>query len=351
MVVATVLVALLLQMGGAFAQVVAPGEVMALPGELRERVHRDVLVGNPGMLTRLERLSSLMYTPEGLGMTYRETANLTVAQAYESRTANCLTFTLLFLALAREAGIDATPQEIEQILGFRQADGTLYLSNHVNALVRVQGRRYIADVAGDLIIARDRPKPITQQRLIAHYYNNLAVERLSAGDYAAAQSLLRTALELDPDYAAYWSNAGVVHLRSGDARAAEQAYRKALALDPDNVNALFNLAGLATRTGDSTLEREYRQRLANLQRNDPFHHFMQAVNAQNAGDLTRAIRHYRRAVALQPEEHRFHSALANAYLEQGRTQLAIRSLARAQALSDGDTRAAYRDRIDALRAR
>ncbi len=350
-VVATAVFALLLQVGGVSAQAVAPGDVMALPVELRERLHREVLADAPSPQERLDRLAEFMFAPEGLGMAYLETANLTVTQAYESRTANCLSFTLLFLALARESGLDAVPQEIEQTLGFRQADGTLYLSNHVNALVRVHGRRYTVDVAGDRIIARDRPTPIGLPRLIGHYYNNLAVEHLSAADLAAALSLLAISLELDPEYASYWSNLGVVQLRTGDARAAETSYRKALTLDPHNANALFNLAGLAARTGDRTLELEYRQRLARLQRNDPFHHFMLAVNAGNAGDLVRAIRHYRRAVALQPEEHRFHSALANAYLEAGQTQQAIRSLARAQALSDGDTRAAYRQRIDALRAR
>ncbi|MDR0181811.1 tetratricopeptide repeat protein [Lysobacter arvi] len=343
--------ALLSPVGRAVAQagVAPPDEVMALPAPLRERLHRELLHDAPAPHARLQRLGSFMFAPEGLGMTYVETANFTVAQAYETRAANCLTFTMLFLALAKEAGLDATPQEIEQILGFRQADGTLYLSNHVNASVRAGARRYTVDVAGDRIIPRDRPKPITSTRLIAHYYNNLAVERLAAADHAAALSLLDTALSLDPDYAGYWSNVGVVRTRSGDPRGGEQAYRHALALDPANTSALFNLAGLAARMGDRALEAEYRQRLAKVQRTDPFHAFMQAVNAENAGDLPRAIREYRRAVDLQPQEHRFHSALANAYLKAGRIRPAIRSLAQAQALSDGDTRAAYGERLDALR--
>jgi len=330
---------------------VAPDQVMVLPASLRDRVHREILHDNPAPHERLERLGAFMFAPEGLGMTYAETSNLTVAQAYEARTANCLTFTLLFLALAKEAGLDASPQEIEQILGFRQADGTLYLSNHVNATVRVGARRYTVDVAGDQIIPRDKPEPITETRLIAHYYNNLAVDRLAATDYAGALALLDIALKLDPDYASYWSNAGVVRTRDGDVRAGEKDYRRALALDPNNTNALFNLAGLASRTGNRSLEVEYRTRLAKIQRTDPFHAFVQAVNAENAGDLKRAIREYRRTVELQPQEHRFHSALANAYLKAGKTQLAIRSLARAQALTNGDTRAAYSQRLDALRAR
>src|SRR5690348_15938435 len=76
---------------------VAPNEVMDLPASLRERLHRAILQDNPSPHERLERLGVFMFAPEGLGMTYVETANLTVSQAYEARTANCLTFTLLFL--------------------------------------------------------------------------------------------------------------------------------------------------------------------------------------------------------------------------------------------------------------
>lgn len=340
---------LALQAGVAAAQP-APRDLMALPADLRQRLQAEVLSGRSGPHQRLERLGHFMFDPEGLGMTYREDATYSVADAYATRTANCLTFTMLFVALAREAGLDVTPQEIEETLSLRQFDGTLYLSNHVNAAVRVGPRRYIVDVAGDNVIARDPPAPISDERLIAHYYNNLAVQRLAQGDYTGGLELAGTALTLDPGYASHWSNAGVLHLRNGDVLAAERAYARALALDPDNANALFNVASLAQRTGDRSRELEYRHRLAKVQQRDPFHQFMLAANFERTGDLPNAIRYYKRAIKLHEEEHRFHSALANAYLRAGDARRAARALARAQALSDGDTRAAYRDRLDQLRS-
>ncbi|HEY0502158.1 MAG TPA: tetratricopeptide repeat protein [Lysobacter sp.] len=343
-----VVMALALQAGLACAQP-APGELMTLPVELRQRLHAEVLDGRHGAQQKLDRLGRFMFEPEGLGMTYQEDANHSVAQAYATRTANCLTFTLLFVALAREAGLDAAPQEIEDTLAWRQDDGTLYLSNHVNAVVRIGSRRYIVDVAGDNVIARDPPAPISDERLMSHYYNNLAVQRLAQGDYPGGLAMADAALRLDPLYATHWSNAGVLHVRNGDLPAAQRAYARALALDPRNANALFNVASLAQRMGDRSREMEYRQRLAKVQQDDPFHQFLLAANYERTGDLARAIRHYRRAISLHGEEHRFHSALANAYLQAGDVRRAARSLARAQALSDGDTRAAYRDRLDQLR--
>jgi Flp pilus assembly protein TadD len=339
-----------LQAGAAWSQP-APHDLMTLPEELRARLHAEVLGGRPGPHQRLERLGRFILEPEGLGMTYQEDANLSVAQAYEARTGNCLTFTMLFVALAREAGLEAAPQEIGAILALRQHDGTLYLSNHVNASVRVGPRRYIVDVAGDNVIARDPPAPISDAQLISHYYNNLAVERLARGDYAGGLAVVGTALDLAPDNANHWSNAGVLHLRNGDVAGAEQAYARALALDPDNANALFNVASLAQRSGDRARELEFRHRLAKVQQKDPFHQFLLAANYERTGDLPRAIRYYKRAIKLLDGEHRFHSALANAYLQAGDVRKAVRSLARAQALSDGDTRAAYGDRLQQLRTR
>lgn len=342
--------AALLPATSARAEIATPDQVLALPAELRARVHDEVLDDRSGHQRRLEKLVAFMFSDEGLAMSYQESATSTVAETYQTRTANCLSFTMLFLALAREAQLDAFPQEIEQTLSWRRDDNTLYLSNHVNAGVRIGGRVFIVDVAGDNVIARDPPEQISQRRLIAHYYNNLAVASLERADYVTALALIDRSLELDPSYASHWSNAGVLHMRNGEPREGEQAYRRALALDPRNASALFNLSSFAQRTGDRVRELELRKRLADVQRSDPFHHFLLAANYERAGDYPRAIRHYRRAIQLHPDEHRFYSALANVYVTSGDLRRAVRALTRAQALSDGDVRAAYRTQLDRLKA-
>jgi Flp pilus assembly protein TadD len=327
-----------------------PSQVMSIPPELRARLQADVLAGEPSPAQRLSRLGNLLLDPErGLGITYREDATYSVAQAYVRREANCLTFTMLFLALAREAGLDAYPQEIRETLSWRQDEGILYRNNHINALVRLGGRSLVVDLAADSVIARQPPLPVSDRRLISHYYNNLAIQRLSEGGMDAALALIATALELDPDYPPHWSNAGVIHMRTGDATTAERDYRRALSLDPSDAGALFNMAGLAHRNGDRRAEADYRQRLDRVQRKDPFHHVMQAMEYERAGDYAHAIEHYRRAIQLHPGEHRFYYALARAYLRSGDTRQAAKALVRAQSLSDGATRAAYQAQLQRLK--
>ena len=101
-----------------------PSEVMALPPELRARLHEEVLADDPPRMIRFERLVDFMIDPRGLGMTYRENDTHSVAQSYATRTANCVGFTLLFLALASEAGLSRDElRELVEALGFRPLHG------------------------------------------------------------------------------------------------------------------------------------------------------------------------------------------------------------------------------------
>jgi Flp pilus assembly protein TadD len=324
-------------------------QIMTMPPELRSRLHEVVLSDDPPQAQRLERLIRFVFDAEGLGMSYQEDATYSVDQAYATRKANCLTFTLLFLALAREAGLDAYAQEIGETLAWHQDDDTIYRNNHVNAGVRVGKRQYTVDVIGDSVIALKRPAAVSDRRLLAHYYNNLSISELQQDQMVPALQNMSVALEFDPDYATHWSNAGVLYLRNGDPVAAERAYERALALDPVNAGALFNMAGLAHRNGDRRREAEFQKRLASVQKKDPFHQFLRATDYERAGDYPRAIEHYRRAIRLHRDEHRFYSALARAYLRTGDTRRAGKALVRAQALSNGETRAAYRAQLDSLR--
>ena len=91
------------------AVVVAPdpiprSEVMAMPPELRAQVHAIVIGNDASPTQRFQRLMNFVVDGDGLGMTYEEDATYTVAQAYATRKANCLTFTLLVWPWRRKQG-------------------------------------------------------------------------------------------------------------------------------------------------------------------------------------------------------------------------------------------------------
>jgi Flp pilus assembly protein TadD len=331
------------------SQIEPPAQVMVLPPDLRARLQQDVLAGSPSQRTRLNRLLHLVFDKDGLGLAYQDDATGSVAQVYATRTANCLSFTLMFIALAREAGLDAQPQEIPETLGWHEDNGVFYRVDHINAIVRISGTDYLVDIARNSVIALRKPEPVSDQQLLAHFYNNLAMRDLEQGRIAPALAIMDTALELDPRNATYWSNAGVLYLRNDDETDAQRAYTKALALNPANTSALANMANLAQRDGDHDLEAKLRDRLERQQQSDPFFHFIEAEGYLQAGDYAHAIEHYQRAIHLHGDEPRFYAALAHAHALAGDTRQAIRALSRAEWLSTDTARADYKSQIDALR--
>lgn len=327
-----------------------PEQVMAVPPPLRKLLQAEVIDPARGDLDRLRRLVRFMSDGErGLGLQYREDATYTVAEAYLNRQANCVTYTLMFLALAHLAGLEAYPQEIEETLSWQQLDDIVYRSNHVNVRVRVGRQRYLVDVGGEFVVGRHPAKRISMQRALAQYYNNRAVTLLSGQRLPAALAHAGIALELDPGYPTTWSNTGVLRLRSGDRAGADRDYATALRLDPDNASALFNLVGLYQRSGDRGREALFRKRLEKVERSDPFHQFLLAMEYEKQGDGARAAKYYLRAIQLHGHEHRFYSGLARAYLLDGDPRRARHALERALSLvRDEPTRASYQARLEQL---
>jgi Tfp pilus assembly protein PilF len=250
--------------------------------------------------------------------------------------------------VAKEAGLEAYPQEVGETLSWREVDGTIYRDNHINAGVRVGAHRFTVDPAADLIFLPRLPVKVSHERLLSHYYNNVAVDRLQEGRIDAALQNMAVALDLDPGYATLWSNVGVMHLHDGDAGAAERAYLKALTLDPVDASALFNMVQLLHRLKDPR-ERGYRRRLASVEQKDPLQQFLQALDHERAGDYPRAIDSIRRAIQLMPDEHRFYAALARIYERAGDITRARSALASAQSHSRGKVQANYQAERERLR--
>ncbi|NDK40278.1 tetratricopeptide repeat protein [Pseudoxanthomonas gei] len=342
-----------LALPGAGAEVAPPPDpvtLMVVPAELRARMQAQVIEPARGEHQRLQRLLRFLSDDEpGLAMLYNDEATQSVAEAYLNRQANCVTYTMLFLALAQQAGLDAYPQEIEETLAWQQRDGIVYRTNHVNAGVRIGTHRYTVDVGIGFVIARHPAHRISMRRLLAQYYNNHAAMLMSERQMAPALAHAQVALELDPAYPITWSNTGVIRLHDGDPEGARRDYETALRLDPDNAAALFNLVGLYQRSGNRELEQSYRRRLDKVQQADPFHQFLMAAEYERQGNATLAIRHYQRAIRLYGDEHRFYYGLARAFILGGNQRRASRALERALELSHDDaTRNLYREKMAEL---
>lgn len=324
--------------------------VMEIPPALRQLVHERVDLPCGSQDERLQRLVALMFDADGLGLRYDHHATRSVAGIWQQREANCLSYTLLFVALARELGFDARVQEAGEVLAWYEEAGIVYNASHVNVSLRIGGQRKTVDFDRSIIAARGTPRLIGTERAMAHFHNNRGAELMAEGRFDAALASLQASLQADRGFSPAWNNLGVLLQRQEDLRGAEQAFLTALALRPSYGAALSNLVALYRRSGQDGKARSYARRQERVQRNDPFHQFMLAVRCENGGDYACAIRHYRTAIRIQDGQHQFHFGLARAYFLAGDLQRARRELVRAHELgTTSQVRQVYLRKLEHLR--
>lgn len=325
-------------------------QILAVPAELAEQLKQRVTSRGASPLLRLELLTRFIFDDSGLGIRYRHDADYTVAQTYRTREANCLSFTLLTVALARAAGLEAYGQHVADALSWHSENERIVRSSHVNAGIRADGRRFSVDVAVDSLLTDHPPARITDRELIALYYSNLAVAALMAGELPQARALMTQAQQHGPELAQVWGNAGVLHAQDNDQQAAESAYLRAVALAPGDSTSLVNLAALYRRIGEDSRASDLERRASRILASDPLHQFQRALEAEQRRDFSAAVKHFRRAIRLHPTESRFHLGLARSYLALSDERRAAQALARAVELGSGSDQARYQAKLESLRS-
>lgn len=327
-----------------------PQQVFAIPPAMRDMLRKQVINRSYSREQRLQALVEMIFDRHGLDLQYDADATLTVSEIWQQRRANCLAFTLMFVALAREAGIQARVQEVGQVVSWYQdqAQGLVYSVGHVNAGVGFAGRFATVDLDRNVLYDRRGPLPISQARALAHFYNNRGAERMASGDLVGARTFFNAALAQDNSFAATWNNLGVLENRTGDTAAARRALETALRLDGRQDAALTNASALYRKLGMVVQAQALEQRLQSVQREDPFAQYMLGAEAERAGQLDQAIRYYRQAVRLYDTAHQFHFGLARAYFLAGQLKRADRELLRAQELGGAPQQARYQAKLDSL---
>lgn len=315
---------------------------LALPDGVRQMLPAEAKDRRRDEFQRMQSLVEFMVADDGLALRYQEHPTYGIAESLALRRVNCLSFTMIFVAMARASGLDAFAQASDDALTMRVLDGALYRATHVNAGIQAHDRTYTADVGAQAVVAGRRPQRISDARTVALLRNNHAVEYLLQGDHARANETINAAIALDASNAAIWNNAGVVHWRAGRSEAAERAYLRALKLQGDHVGALSNLVALYRAGGAVDRLGRYEKRLQRAQASDPFSQFLAAQSLAGSGAHAAAIEHYQRAIRLLPGEPLFHRGLAQAFQDHGDAASAERSRERASRI---EARQAARRRI------
>jgi Flp pilus assembly protein TadD len=316
-------------------------ETVIVPYELTPEmiawVH-DTVAENQSPESKLRRLSERLLDDDALSVEYVWGYTGTAVEVFEQHRANCLSFTNLFVGMARELGVPVFFLEIEDVETYRKEGDLVVVSDHIAVGYETGPDALILDFSEEGLKESDGAHPISDLTAIAMYYTNRGAEALQTAEISESLDWLRTAVLLDPYLAHAWVNLGVGLRRSGDPQGAEDAYRKALEIDARTPSAYQNLAALLSMEERVDEAREYELALQRSPSRNPYTYLSLGDISRRNGRLAEAQRLYRRAIALGCEVAECYAAFGQLALAEGKVRTARRMLEKARKIDPENPR-------------
>lgn len=285
---------------------------------------------------KVAEISRIIISPEYLGIRYDSDVTGTAQDVYRTGVANCLGFSHLFIAMAREVNLDAHYQQVEIKPSWQRRGDWLVVGLHVNVSGDVNpSRTYTADIDTGSRYRMLGKYTISDETAMAQHYNNLAMDALLEDQLATAFGYMARAIDSDPGLAYVWTNLGTLYKRNGQYEAALGSYEQALALDRTFAPAMQHLATVYKVTGNPDMAGRYSRRLYAYQKNNPYYYAQKAAAAAESGEYARASRAIAQAIALKGDEFDFYVAAYQYEAARGNAQAAAKALEGAGATATG----------------
>ncbi|QBG34605.1 tetratricopeptide repeat protein [Litorilituus sediminis] len=295
---------------------------------------------------RSQILLDHIFNKENIALSYDGNANVTARQAFHSGSANCLSLTIMAYALAVEAGMNVSFQQINVPEYWVRNGQYNQLTGHINLLVEenVDVTRQVIWGLGALQIDFDpsaakksfSKKVIDKNTVLAMFYNNKGANAMVNNNYPLAYQYFKQATLQDNSFSATWGNLGILYRLNGYKTEAEKVYRHAISLDNNNLNALSNLALLLYSQERNFEAVEIEQYIKKIRNKNPYYHAVLADEAFYNGNFKVAEQHYKDAIELDKNEHEFYFGLAKIYYMQNKLMSAKKSMRMAILLNKSD---------------
>ncbi len=270
----------------------------------------------------------------GRGITYSAYETITGVDAFEQRKANCISYTLLFVAMARHVGLNAEVNEVilPPTWDMRASD-TYLLMRHVNAkvfmprpgktLARVIGTADVSDIVVDLEMRRYRAhykqQVINNDLVAAQFYSNRGMELAAEGNKREGFLYLRKALMMSQEPSYIWSNFGSFYRRQKLLPQAEAIYLHGLSINPRDYTIMHNLAGLYKEMGNTAQYEYYQKRVRQHRNANPYYMYKRAEEKVAEGNYKDALTLVKAAIQKEEGEARFYRLAADIYDKLGDT--------------------------------
>lgn len=260
----------------------------------------------------------------GQGVKFNAKITESAPNTFAHKQANCLSFSILYVALARHLGLEAYINEVDIPPSWNMfADSSIFFMLHVNAIVRfpseARGLGKVDYVVVDLQLDQYRPsysqRTLSSELVDAQYYSNKSTEALAIGDKEKAFLYISRALQANQRQSYIWNNLAVIYRRANLPNEAELAYQKGLEVRPNDLTIMNNLAVLYRDTNRADKAEQYLSAVRRYRQSNPYQEYSLASSALVAGDPKAALVHIQQAINIENKEKRFYQLASTIYRE------------------------------------
>jgi len=201
---------------------VSPEYPLDVTAEMVEYARR--VAGSGKSEDKLEALQEHLFDHARFPFEYSKNETYTAIEAFERRQGNCVSFTMLFIALARAVGVDASPALLRSVEEKEQEGQLTIINKHVVAVHRQRNTVLIYDFAESREGTPAAMRVLEDNWITAMFLNNLGVQDLLEDRLERARERLEMAVAMAGDFAMVLNNLGVVYRRQGEHEKALNAY-------------------------------------------------------------------------------------------------------------------------------
>lgn len=276
---------------------------------------------------RVDYLLTLLFGPKRTSFPYAGGQSTIGAVTWRTRRGDCLSLSVLAYSIAKALNLPAQLQDV-RIQQFYDRHGNVdFIEGHINLLIKNETRPYLSagmTNTGNVLIDFE-PKTgwmrpgveLSEENVLARYYNNIAAEYFAAGNTALAYAWFKAAILADPGYSSTYNNLAQLYKRSGFVDSAERLLAHAIALNGSDTTAIRSMRQLLVVQGRDAEAEKYVRILQAEQERDPYYWLGIGLNYLREEKYAKAVRALERAEALAAGFDEVHRNLAIAYWYNG----------------------------------
>ncbi len=298
---------------------------------IKREIEKNMAFEEPPHL-RFRQILRYLYANGFLNFDYDINSTTNAQETFEKKRGNCLSYTGLFVALARYMNVPVNFAYLSEIVDFEEKEGSYVVSSHIAAEFNDKQKTILVD------FNRQREnfklyERIDDKTAYCLFYNNIAVSKITEGKLEEAEKILNFLLEIKPFQKEILNNKGVLLIKKGKYEEALYFYKNmvvsGIVYQPSLSNGLL-VANILKRNNDIE---EFTKELKEFSEKDPLLLYQQAVDLAREQNFKGAIAELKKAIAEQPRNAFLQATLAVFYFKNGELQKAKKAFQRAKKIS------------------